>query len=278
MNDSGFDAPPPPPPPGEPGGGDTLPARGLGDILTAAFDIYKRNAAQLLLIVAIIVVPLSVLGFLISHFALSAEKTVTTAGQSVESRSFFIFLMAALVAAAISIIIAAILQAAMMRAAAQATVGDPVDVGESYRWGLRRFGSVLLVSILVGVLVAIGFILLIIPGIILLVFFAVSIPAVVVEGRRGTDAMRRSWNLVRRHFWHVLGVIVVAFIITGLVSGLLGAIGGSNSVLQLIFRTIGQIIVAPFSALVTVLLYLDLRARSESLTASTLRQELGSVR
>ena len=73
MNDSGFDRPPPPPPPGEPGGGDTLPARGLGDILTGAFDIYKRNAAQLLLIVAIIVVPLSVLGFLISHYAFSAE-------------------------------------------------------------------------------------------------------------------------------------------------------------------------------------------------------------
>src|SRR5439155_19556398 len=134
----------------------------------------------------------------------------------------------------------------------------------------------LLVSILVGLAVGIGFLLLIIPGIILLGFFAVSVPAVVVENRRGTDAMRRSWDLVSSNFWHVLGVIVVAAILTGIVSGIVSAIGGSNSVLRLIFGAIGQIITAPYSALVTVLLYLDLRARKEAMTASALRADLAT--
>jgi hypothetical protein len=118
--------------------------------------------------------------------------------------------------------------------------------------------------------------LLVIPGIIFLVFFAVSVPALVIENRRGTQAMRRSWNLVSGHFWHALGVILVAAIIAGIVSGIIRAIGGSNWVAGWIFGAIGQIITSPFTALVSVILYLDLRARKEALTADTLRAELAS--
>lgn len=271
--------PPPPggPPPGPPG----LPPRSLGDILSGAFDIYKRNAQGLLLIVAVVVVPLSVLGFLISHVLFAPNtKDVFVGGQTVtvtEGRSFGIVLLAALSAAAIAVITSAILQAALLRAATQATIGDSVDIDASYRWGFQRFASVLWVSILVGVTVAIGFVFLIIPGIILLVMFEASVPVVVVEGTRGTHAMGRSWELVSGHFWHVLGVIVVAALITGVVSGILGAIGSANAVLSLIFTTIAQIIVAPFSALVAVLLYLDLRARTERVDVATLRAQLGEV-
>jgi hypothetical protein len=231
--------------------------------------------------VAIIVVPLSVLNFLVVKVALAPNtRRAVIAGQSVrvESRSFWIFVLAALIAAAIGIITTAILQAAMLRGAAQATIGDPVDVAASYRWGLRRFGSVLFLSLLVGLVVAVGFVLLIVPGVIFLVLLSVSVPALVVEGLRGREAMRRSWNLARGHFWHVLVVVLVAAIIAGIVGGLISAIGGSNRVVGLIFGAIGQIIVAPYSALVSVLLYLDLRARRERLTASTLRAELQSDR
>jgi hypothetical protein len=269
------DAPPPPP------GSQGLPSRSLGEILSGAFDIYAKNAQGLLLIVAVVVVPLSVLSFLLSHFLFAPDtKEAFLGGQTVtitEGRSFGLVLLASLSAAAIAVIISAVLQAALLRAATQATIGDPVDLDASYRWGFQRFASVLWVSILVGLAVAIGFVLLIIPGIILLVMFEASVPVVVVEGSRGTQAMRRSWELVRGHFWHVLGVIVVAALITAVVSGILGAIGSANAVLSLIFTTIAQIIVAPFSALVAVLLYLDLRARTERVDAATLRAQLGEV-
>jgi hypothetical protein len=276
------DYPPGPGVPPAPGGGEggALPARGLGQILSEAFNIYTKNAAQLLLIVAIIVVPLSILSYLLTDVALArGTETITIGGQSVEvleSRGFFLVLLVILVGAAISVIITALLQAALLRAAAQATIGDPVDIDQSYRFGLKKFGSVLLVSILVGISVAIGFLLLIIPGIILLGFLAVSVPAVVVEDVRGTNAMRRSWALVSGNFWHALGVVVVAAIITGIIAGLIGSIGGSNRIVGAIFTAIAQVIVAPYSALVTVLLYLDLRSRRESLTASQLRAELGT--
>jgi hypothetical protein len=47
--------------------------------------------------------------------------------------------------------------------------------------------------------------------------------------------------------------------------------------LRWIFSAIGSIITAPFTSLVSVLLYLDLRSRSEALTADTLRSELAAA-
>jgi hypothetical protein len=272
--------PPPPPPPmmGGPQGG--MAPKTLGEILSAAFNIYKANASKLLLIVAIVVVPLSFISALSSGVVFAGTKrTDTIFGTQVVvvDRSFGLFLAGALVAGLISVIITAVLQAAILRAAAQATIGDPVDPEESYRFGFKRLGSVILVSVLVGLAVVGGFILLIIPGIIFLVLFSVSVPVLIVENRRGRAAMSRSWNLAKGHFWHAFGVIIVAGLIVGFISGIIGAIGGSAWFVRWIFTAIGQILTAPFSALVSVLLYLDLRTRGEALSADTLRAELAAA-
>ena len=286
MDDSGGFAPPPPPPPSA-GGGGNIPQRGIGDILSVAFEVYKANAAKLIVIVAIVEVPLS----FISHFLTgvvfkpTVEKTgaivingqTVVGGTTVTTRSFGTFILASLIAAAIAVIISAVLQAALTRGAALAAVGDPVDTEASYQYGFKKFGSVLWISILVGLVVGIGFILLIIPGVIFLTMLAVTIPALIVEDQRGTQAMSRSWNLVKGHFWHVLGTIVVAALITGIVGAILGLLGGSNWFLQWIFGSIAQIITAPFAALVTVLLYVDLRVRTEQLTGERLRSDLSST-
>jgi hypothetical protein len=282
-NSGGFTTPPPPPPPpgGEGGaGGPGLPPRGIGEILSTAFDIYKANAGNLLLIVAIVVVPLTFISAFLTGVVFAPETTTEVIlGQEIEvtTRSAGAGILVAAIAAVIGVIISAVLQAAIMRGAAQGSIGDAVDIDASYKWGFARFGSVLLISILVGLAVLGGLLLFVIPGIFLAVMFSVSIPALVVENRRGTEAMGRSWNLVKGHFWHAFGLIVLAFIIAGIVAGIIGAIGSAisdNWFVTWIFSSISQIIVAPFSALISVLLYLDLRARTEALTADGLRGEL----
>ncbi|MDP9329678.1 MAG: glycerophosphoryl diester phosphodiesterase membrane domain-containing protein [Actinomycetota bacterium] len=282
-NSGGFNPPPPPPPPGGGmggGSGGALPARGLGDILSAAFEIYKNNAAKLITIVAVVVVPLQFVLHLLTGVVFAAKKDTVVIGNiqvtETVARSAGVALLVLLIGLIIGVIINSALQAAIIRAAAQTTVGDPVDVSESYRFGFAHFGSVLLASILVGIVVAVGFVLLIVPGVIFLTMLAVTIPVVVIERKGVTDAMSRSWALAKGNFWHVLGTVVVAAIITSVVGGAIGAIGGNNWFLAWIFGSIGQIIAAPFSAMVTVLLYLDLRTRSESLTVDALRMELAS--
>ena len=245
------------------GSGDAIPQRDFGAILDAAFRIYGANANKLIVLVAIVVVPLS----LISHLLTGVVFATHGAG---------LWVATTLVTLLITLITYAILQAALIRGAAQATVGDTVDVEASYKWGLRKFGWVLLVSIATGIMVVIGFVLLIVPGVILLTRFAVAIPALVIEDRAG-DSLSRSWKLTKGHFWHVLGTVVVAALIAGVVSGIIstiGALAGTSWFTDWIFGSIGEIVVAPFSALVSIVLYLDLRARSEGLTTTALRTAL----
>jgi hypothetical protein len=249
--------------------------------LSTAFEVYKANAAKLIVIVAIVVVPLALIGSLIQNVALkvSYEDLVVNGqviGEIPTPRSFFAVIVAATITGVLAFVMAFVLQAAVVRAGAQAVIGDPVDAEASYRYGFKRLGSVILIAILAGLIIFVGFILLVIPGIIFAVFLSVAIPALVIENRRGTDALSRSWNLVKGSFWHVLGTVIVAGIITGVIGGLIGAIGGRNFFLSWVFTSIGQILTTPFTALVTVVLYLDLRARQESLSAETLRGEIAA--
>lgn len=271
MSDTGFTPPPPPPP--SAGAGGEIPPRGLGDILTTAWELYRTNAAKMIGIVAIVVVPFTLLTSLLVNvvFAPTVNEVL---GVEVKIRTGFAALMASVVGFAIFFIMSYVVQAAVTRAAAQATVGDPVDIQESYRWGFTRLGPVLVVSLLSGLIIFGGLLLLFIPGLIFAIFLAVAIPALVVEDLHGTAAIGRSWNLVKGNFWHVLGTIIVAGLITGVIGAIFTAIGGDNFFLSWIFGSIGSVLTVPFSALVAVLLYVDLRVKSESLTGNTLRGEI----
>ena len=117
-------------------------------------------------------------------------------------------------------------------------------------------------------------ILFVIPGIFFAIRLSLSVHALVIEGHRGRAALSRSWNLVRGLGWHVFGALFVATVLAGLVSGLLTAPFGSNLALRAIGQSIGQIITMPFTALVGVLLYLDVRVRKEGYDPTQLEADL----
>ena len=248
-------------------------------MIGAALDLYRRNALPLLTIVALVVIPLAILGAVI---------TALLQPDPGETRSLVFVIAAILVGVVIAVITNAILQAAVLRGAANATLGERVDVSDSYRWGFQRLGSVLLIALLVTLALIAAFVpfilvVLAVPALALIlwvlpfavyVLLSVSVPAFVIEGQRGTAALGRSWNLVKAHFWHAVGVILLTFIVAAVVGFILGLIGGDNEVVATIMSIISQIIVAPFTALATVLLYLNLRTRAENLTVTQLRGEL----
>jgi hypothetical protein len=285
---SGFDdggtAPPPPPPPSA-GGGGAIPQRGLGDILTAAFELYRANAAKLIQIVAIVVIPLTFVLALINTVALKQTcdtndiQTFQDAQDALNrctgglGRSLLIGAVGWFIAVAIQQLILG----AVTRGGAAAVLGRPVDVEGSYRYAFSRLGGLIVLALLIALAVFVGFFVFIIGAVIVGVFLAVAVPAFIIERLGATDSMSRSWKLVSGHWWHTLGVIFVAAIIAGVVNGILGAIGGSNFFLYWIFTAIAQSITAPFVALVAVILYIDLRARHEGLTADQLGGQLDSV-
>jgi len=167
---------------------------GVGEILSTAWQLYRRHWRTLLAIAAVVVVPFTLLQYLIGDQVRTRGEE--TANGVVVSTSSWAVGTAGLVAALAGVVMFLVLTGAITRAVAAEVAGEDPSVEQSYRFGFHRFWSVLLVSVLVGLATVAGLILLVIPGIYIGIRLAVSIEALVVEGRKGTQAMARSWELV----------------------------------------------------------------------------------
>ena len=244
----------------------------IGEILSTGFQLYRRHWRTLLAIAAVVVVPLTLLQYLFGD--LVRTRGETTRNGVVETASWSVGI-AALLAALAGILMYLVLTGAITRAVAAEVAGEDPSVEQSYRFGFHRLGSVLLVSVLVGLAIIGGLILFIIPGIYIGIRLCVSMEALVVEGRRGTEAMGRSWALVGGHWWHAFGTLVVGGLLTGIVNALITAPFGDTSwFVQAVAAAVATVITLPYSVLVGVLLYLDLRARKENLNLERLRTDL----
>ena len=257
---------------GQPGGAALPRPMGIGEILSTAFQLYQRHWRTLLAIAAVVVVPFTLLQYLIGDQVRTRGEE--TANGVVETASWAVG-TAGLVTALAGMVMFLVLTGAITRAVAAEVAGEDPGVEQSYRFGFHRFWSVLLVSVLVGLATVAGLILFIIPGIYIGVRLCVSIEALVVEGRRGTEAMGRSWGLVGGHWWHAFGTLVVGGLLTGIVNAVITTPFGNTSwFVQGLVAAVATVITMPYGVLVGVLLYLDLRARKENLTLETLRTDL----
>lgn len=250
--------------------------RTVGELLTAAFRLYARHWQNLITLVAVVVIPLSIVQYFLADQLIRKGFTneTFTNGHTIITTSTMGTLFANLVVGIIAIIIWGALTSAITLAAVGTFLGRDLDLGASYRFGLARFGSVLLIVLLMALAIIAGFILLVIPGFIVLTRLTCAVPVLVVESKKGRDALRRSWSLVKGRGWAVFGTIIVAGIITSVVSGLLTAPFTHNWGARGLASGIASVITMPFTALVGILIYLDLRVRKEQLDRATLERDL----
>jgi hypothetical protein len=257
---------------GQPGAAALPRPLGIGEILSTAFQLYRRHWRILLAIAAVVVVPLTLLQYLLGDWIRSRGEV--TSYQQISTATWAVG-AAGLVAGLAGLLMYLVLTGAITRAVAAEVAGEDPSLEQSYRFGFHRLGSVLLVSVLVGLATIAGLILFIIPGIWIGVRLAVSVEALVVEGRRGTQAMGRSWELVGGHWWHAFGALVVAGLLTGVVNAVITTPFSNTSwFVQAVAAAIATVITLPYGVLVGVLLYLDLRARKEQLNPERLRTDL----
>jgi hypothetical protein len=118
-------------------------------------------------------------------------------------------------------------------------------------------------GILAGFGIALGLVLLIVPGLILMTIWAVIAPVIVVEHSGVIDAFGRSRELVRDQGWQVFGVIVSVFliaIVAGFVLSMIGAAITDSVAGRIIFNLIASTLTAPLTALAAATLYFNLLA------------------
>jgi hypothetical protein len=132
---------------------------------------------------------------------------------------------------------------------------EPRGFADLYRNSSSRLGALLAVSILMGIGVGLGLVLLIVPGILLAIRWAVATPVVVLEGLGARAAMRRSQELVAGHRKDVFRVLLNIWVRTGLAwlvcSLLIGvfAAGTSHPALMIWFGgVLAAAFVTPYAA------------------------------
>ena len=289
---------------------------GIGERLDASFKIFGRSFLPMAKAVLVVAVPAGVVDALIS---ISTGPQATTVNGPFGSQStnhitnawaYGAGLFAVLV---ISEIITAIATATCYRLIASAYLGQAMSWRRALREGFARFFSVIWLVILTGlalVVPAIGVVILaVVPAAahvpVLAIILAVlgglawfvfviwfdtcarlAIPTLMIEDIRGWKAIRRSLQLCRRNWWSVFGTELLAYLIVGVLSVVLGivtavvAVAGhdsttANAVVGFFTRTISLTVATPFTAAILVVIAIDLRVRKEGFDLQLLASQMG---
>jgi hypothetical protein len=207
-----------------------------GDVIGRAFGIY-RDQIRVLLPTALLVFAIdAVVSWVFDHGVLR------------------------LVAAVVSLVLAFLYDGMVVQLVRDVQDGRrDSSVGELLSSVSPVLLPLIVVSILAGVGIGIGFVLLIVPGLVLLTFWSVVAPVTVIERPGVFRAFGRSMELVRGYGWSVFATIVLVFLLVlaasvaaALIGLALGDVG--RAILSWIFNALTQ----PVAALTTAVLYFTL--------------------
>jgi hypothetical protein len=142
----------------------------------------------------------------------------------------------------------ALVQGALVEAVARERQRRPRGtVTDLYRHAGRRLADLAVVALLTGLGVGVGLLLLVVPGLVLFTRWSLAVPAVMIEGRKPREGMRRSTELVKGHGWSVFTVFLTVTLAAGVASLLIqllleGVVGLWVSL------TLGATLTTPFAA------------------------------
>jgi hypothetical protein len=232
--------------------------------------------------------------FLISSVVLIGIPSVISGfgeGQNIFMASSPMAVVAILVGGVLTLVGAYVLQGVVVFATINGFNGKPVDLSGALGAGLRFFFPLLGLGILMGLGLFLGFMLLIVPGVILSVMWVVAAPAVVAEKRGIMESFQRSRDLTRGSRWMIFAIIVVYFIIAmilGMVvagvgfagAGALatGAAAGRVSIGALILTPIVNVITYILSSAGVASIYYELRTVKEGVCAGPVGLGLRLIR
>jgi len=213
----------------------------LTGVLSEAWDLYRRFASHFLLIAFVIYVITAILVALLS-----------LAG-----------VVGAILGAILGFAATYVVQASLIKAVQDVRDGRvDLDLSETVQAASPYILPVIGAAILAGIGITIGFILLIVPGLILLTFWCLIIPFIVLGGSGVFASFGNSWRTVRGYAWRVFGTYVLVFLILIAFSIVLGLILGLLPVFLRSFvnNVVTGTLIAPFLALVATLIYYRLIA------------------
>jgi hypothetical protein len=271
--------------------------------MQAALELYQRQLLTLFAIAAVLVVPGGILNW--RQSCSNGACRITVLDGEVVSTSFWtaiVWMVPAIALLALFAVVAAVTTRAVtaqlagqdpgLWASVRATFARPRPLLQVVILVVGSMAALVLLALpaitltgsggpLANAAVGATLLLVVVAGFTVGVRLAVSLPAVVVEGRSWRHALCRSWSLVNGHWGHVLATLFLAFVAISLVgtliSVLVGVLAGDGWLAQTLLQAAINVLTLSYFLTVWVLLYLDLRARKEPLDLDTLKADLRSL-
>lgn len=158
-------------------------------------------------------------GLLTTYMMRQLQSPVIVGDPNFSMTSFYALSLLSFV---VGLVISALTQAALTRATVAESEGRKASFGESIAAGMAVLLPLVGLSILLAIGVATGFMLLIVPGIILYCMWVVAVPALVEERRGVFGSFGRSRDLTDGAKWKVFGILLVVLVVYWLASAVSG--------------------------------------------------------
>jgi hypothetical protein len=226
--------------------------RSASRLLVGTFELYRRYPLLFLVLAAGVIVPYELIALMATGTG-SLSRANTSAG---------IQLLLTLTDWAL---VTPLVSALHIHAVSEVRRGQEPRIGPVTRQGLAALPVVAAATIASVIGIAVGFVFLIIPGLFLLLHWAVVAQAAAIEREGWQPALSRSGELVDGHYIHVTIFLVMVEAITTapfFVGGL--AFGHHETGVASFLAALAlRVLTASFAALAGALLYYDLVLRQE---------------
>lgn len=256
---------------------------GIGDILDATFRLFKARFMTFLLIGLVVFLPYSLIVALLQGAMLSQGGAPTVEGGGPpQLNGASIGMAGGLIGTMLLfwLVVWPLCQAAMIQNISASYLGEELGAADSYKRALPRLIALLVANLLVTLVVGFGFLLLIVPGVIFMLWFMLVVQVVVLEQVGPTEAMKRSRELMRGNLGKgfllalIVGLLGMAF--SGVIGALAGPIQTASPMIGLFIQNVAQALILPIQIAPFILLYYDLRIRKEGFDLEHLAASLAS--
>lgn len=241
------------------------PAVTAGSLAARTFRIWWRNLGRFTGLTALLFVPFLVLGLVMAGL-IAAQAAQGARFQPTGPMVFAMFAIAIVVALPLGMI----LLGGLSYGVVQHLAGRRLGIGAMLKQGARRTLPLTAALLLVMLAVMGGYVLLIVPGIMIALATSVALPAVVVEGLGPTAAFRRSLELTRGYRWRLLGGFFLVFLVN-LALNMIGNLASLAS--PAVGALVSLVVMVPTASLgwiVPAVAYHDLRVAKEGVDTSAL--------
>lgn len=230
----------------------------IGRIFSRAFGVMGRNplvAFGVTLLLSALPTQLVQYGFTQLHLDMRDRDTI----MGVVGSGIIVFL--------IGLILRALVQGCLVRATIADSEGRKAGLGECLTAAAARALPLIGASFLFVLGLALGMILLIVPGVMFAIAFAVVAPVVVEERVGVIESFHRAAALTRGARWKIFGLGLLILVLIWLIEAIVGVVAvimfhqGMDpfSVPMMVFNVVIGTLVATFSSTIQTGLYVELR-------------------